>query len=308
MRTGTPAVVHALFAVLTLAACGGGGGGTSRSYVVSTFSDYSGGGWGLTFDGSGNLYLANPTSSRVHRITLAGVSSVYSEDAMLYTTRGVAVDASGNVYACNDEPNNDVIRITPAKVHALYAGTTGSSGSSNTAPVTFSRPYGLALDRTRQVLYLADSMNSKIRKIDMTTGTVSDFASSPFVYGVAVDANGYVYACSSLSNVLQKFTPAGAYDNGYTLSGTPATPQLYAVAVDSHGNMLVTDGANHIVWKIDPEGHAGILAGVAGTAGLVDGPAEAAQFDHPRGIAVDGDDRVYVIDNFNAVIRRIALE
>jgi sugar lactone lactonase YvrE len=301
-------VVQAVALALTLAAGGGGGSEPVKALVVTTFSDYSGSGTGMAFDSAGSLYLADQPTGWIFQITPAGVSSVFSDDAMLGAPGGIAVDGSDSLYVCNGYPRNDVIRITQAKLHALVAGTTGSAGSSNTAPVTFDRPLGLALDRARQVLYVADSANSKIRRIALDTGAVSDFAGLASVESVAVDGDGYVYASSSASDHFAKYTPTGAYDNGYTLSGLPETTQPAAIAVDGAGNMLVADSANHVIWKIDPAGHGSVLAGTPGTPGLLDGPAGSARFSSPTGIAVDGLDRVYVFDSGNGVIRRIALE
>jgi tripartite motif-containing protein 71 len=293
---------------LTLAACGGGGSEPAKTLVVSTFSDYSGSGSGMAFDSAGNLYVADYGEGRIIQITPAGVSSVFSDDALLGAPSGIAIDGSDNLYVCNDQPRHDIIKITQAGDHSLFAGTTGSAGSSNTAPVTFDRPYGLAIDRARQLLYVADADNSKVRRVDLADGTVSDFATLDYVYSVAVDGDGYVYASSGTSDHFAKYTPTGTYDNGYTLSGLPETSELYAVAADSAGNMLVADYANHVVWKIDTGGHGHVLAGLPGTAGLVNGPAESAQFSMPREVAVDALDRVYVTEQASGVIRRIALE
>lgn len=310
MKTGTPKLaLAALSAALTLAACGGGSA-PAKTMMVSTFSDASGSGSGsgMAFDSAGNLYLADYTGARIIQITPAGVSSVFSDDASLGAPNGIAIDGSDNLYVCNDLPSHDIIRITPAKVHSLFAGTSGTAGSSNTAPVTFNRPYGLAIDRVRQLLYVADASNSKIRKVDLATGAVSDFATLDFVYSVAVDGDGYVYASSGTSDHFAKYTPAGTYDNGYTLSGLPETSEIYAVAVDSAGNVLAADYANHVIWTIDPGGHASVLAGTPGTAGLVDAAAGSAQFSAPRELAVDALDRVYVTEQASGVVRRIALE
>lgn len=288
----------------TLAGCGVG---VNDPWVVSTFSDYSGPGKGMAFDSTGNLYLADNVS-RVIKITPEGTSSVFLNDAtQLNIPRGIAVDAADNLYVCNDQPNHTIVKITPGGICSLYAGTTGSHGGSNTAPVTFYRPYGLALDRTSQILYVADCANSKIRKIDMTSEIISDFVNMAYPYSVAVDSAGYVYACSSISNVINKYTAAGALDNSYTLWDNPKTADCYAMTVDSAGNMLVADYTNHIIWKIDSDGHASVLAGTPGKSGMANGGASKAKFLNPCGIAVDSQDRVYVIDN-NHVIRRIALK
>ena len=47
------------------------------------------------------------------------------------------------------------------------------------------------------------------------------------------------------------------------------------------------------------------LAGAAGVAGSTDGTGAAARFDHPYGVAVDGNGNVYVADTMNHTIRKV---
>ena len=83
--------------------------------------------------------------------------------------------------------------------------------------------------------------------------------------------------------------------------------QPTGVAIDSHGNIYVSEyGANHIS-KIGTDGTVSVFAG-NGTAGFADGTGGAngtAQFNSPYGIAIDGDDNLYVGDYFNFAVRKI---
>jgi DNA-binding beta-propeller fold protein YncE len=90
------------------------------------------------------------------------------------------------------------------------------------------------------------------------------------------------------------------------LSRTYPTDKLY-----------IADTANHTIRRIrysmsfescpQPR-HVETLAGSAGEAGSADGPAEAARFNNPRGIAAAPDGSVYVADTGNHTIRRIAAD
>lgn len=68
--------------------------------------------------------------------------------------------------------------------------------------------------------------------------------------------------------------------------------------------MYVADTANHRILKVTPAGVITPFAG-SGRAGAQDGPASAATFVSPTGLAVDGDGNVYVADTGNSLLRRI---
>lgn len=82
------------------------------------------------------------------------------------------------------------------------------------------------------------------------------------------------------------------------------------LAIDSQGALYVADSGNHRIRKIviDATGVATVTTVAGdGTAGYSDGPAGAARFDQPQGIAVDATGTLYVADTGNHRIRKIAL-
>jgi sugar lactone lactonase YvrE len=99
-------------------------------------------------------------------------------------------------------------------------------------------------------------------------------------------------------------TLAGS-DLGF-VDGTGAAARFngpFGVAVDAAGNLYVADAGNHRIRKISPAGAVSTLAG--STQGFADGVGTAAQFNFPRGVAVDAAGTVYVADNANHRIRKI---
>jgi sugar lactone lactonase YvrE len=78
------------------------------------------------------------------------------------------------------------------------------------------------------------------------------------------------------------------------------------LAADSAGNVFVADTAAHAIKKIAPDGTVTVFAGEPGVAGLVDGIGRAARFHSPRAIALDSAGNLFVADEFNNAIRRIA--
>jgi sugar lactone lactonase YvrE len=78
----------------------------------------------------------------------------------------------------------------------------------------------------------------------------------------------------------------------------------YAVAADAAGNLYVADYRNHRIRKVAADGTVSTLAG-SGTAGYAEGQGAEAQFSSPRGLTIDADGNLYVVDTGNARIRRV---
>jgi sugar lactone lactonase YvrE len=77
------------------------------------------------------------------------------------------------------------------------------------------------------------------------------------------------------------------------------------VVVDAAGNLYVVDSSNHTVRKTNTAGVTSTFAGVAGVSGSADGTGNAARFDFPAGLAIDGSGNLYVADTGNNTIRKI---
>jgi hypothetical protein len=80
------------------------------------------------------------------------------------------------------------------------------------------------------------------------------------------------------------------------------------VAVDTSGTIYVADSQNFTIRKITPTGTVSTLAGLAGSAGNIDGVGSAARFSYPTALAVDTAGNVYVADTSNYSIRKITPE
>ena len=101
-------------------------------------------------------------------------------------------------------------------------------------------------------------------------------------------------------------TFAGTGTSGW-LDGAKASAQFYrpaAIAADSTGNLYIAEYGNHRIRKISTDGNVSTFAG-SGTAGSANGVGTAAQFNMPRGIAIDSSDNLYVSDYSNQRIRKI---
>jgi sugar lactone lactonase YvrE len=106
-------------------------------------------------------------------------------------------------------------------------------------------------------------------------------------------------------------TVAGTGAAGYNGDGIAATqaqlntPLGLALAPD--GSLFISEFLNYRVRKVAPNGIITTVAG-NGTQGYSGdgGPATQARFDHPHGIALAPDGSLYVADEGNVAVRRIA--
>lgn len=130
-------------------------------------------------------------------------------------------------------------------------------------------------------------------------------------FGVAVDEAGNLYvADGGAGNSVRQIAPDGSvstlaggregYADGAGASASFHTPS--GLAIDGAGNLYVADTGNNRIRKVTPAGVVSTLAG-DGAAGFRDGPAAAAQFDGPIGVAVDARGQVYVADTYNDRVR-----
>ncbi|MDT3403538.1 NHL domain-containing protein [Mucilaginibacter terrae] len=206
------------------------------------------------------------------------------------------------------------------------SATLGSTNGTGTA-ASFGNPQGIAVDGQGNI-YVADSYNHIIRKVT-PAGVVSTFAGSSTVgfaagtaataqfyspQGIAVDANSNVYVTDQGNNAVYKITQAGvvtilAGDGTPGVSdGTGSSARFNApqgIAADAQGNVFVADRNNHRIRKITSAGVVTTFAGL-GTAGAANGDATTvATFYRPVGVAFDTNGNLFVIDQANALLRKI---
>ena len=306
---------------------------------------------GVAIDTGGTIYVADYSNNTIRKITpdgmvstLAGTAGVTGSSdgtgagARFDAPDGVATDSAGNIYVA-DTYNDTIRKITPAGATSTFAGTAGTSGSTDGegAAASFDYPTGVTVDSAGNV-YVADTDNCTIRKIT-SAGAVSTIAGTAGMcgstdgtgaaarfeglFGVAADTAGNVYVTDEVnsamsgyfSNTIRKITPtgevstfAGAAGTGGSTDGTGAAARFswpHGVATDSAGNVYVADSGNHTIRKITPAGVVTTLAGMAGMSGSTDGTGAAARFNGPFGVAIDGAGNIYVADTHNATIRKI---
>jgi sugar lactone lactonase YvrE len=240
----------------------------------------------------------------------------------LRSPRAVAVDSAGNLYIADTESQR-VRRVTPGGAIAVVAGSgaPGFSGDGGLATAAqLQDPNGVAVDAAGN-LYIADTGNNRIRRvtpggtISTVAGGTADQLNAPA--GVAVDGAGNVYVADTGNNRVRRLiggtltTIAGTGVAGFAGDGGAATAAMLwqprGVAVDGAGNVYIADRWNRRIRLVAGNGVISTVAGV-GTMGFTGdgGSAVAAQLGDPAGVGVDAAGTIYIADQANQRIRRVA--
>ncbi len=190
----------------------------------------------------------------------------------------VLADALGNRLFIADSNHNRIVvtRLDGTLLETIGTGAAGASdGSFERA--TFFRPQGLALDN--EMLYVADTENHLIRRVDLKQRTVESIA------GTAEQSR--VRNQTGAARTVALNSPWDLQLVGRTLYIAMAGP--------------------HQIWKLDLDrGEVSIFAG-SGREARADGTLLAAAFAQPSGLASDGR-TLYVADSESNIIRAIDLK
>jgi uncharacterized protein (TIGR03437 family) len=247
---------------------------------------------GVAVDQFGNLLIVETDAHRIREITAdgrirtivgtgeAGMSpeTLPPTETQLHGPRGLCLDSAGNLFVV-DTLNHRVLQVPPegTVVTAAGNGAAGEGGDGGAARLAqLNQPSACAVD-TAGDLYIADTYNHRIRKVD-TMGMISTVAGA----GVA---------------------GSGGDEGPATAAGLDA-PR--GVAADDNGNIYIADTGNHSVRQVTPDGVIHTIGGT-GAAGFAgdDGPALSALLDSPGAILLDGAGDLYFADTNNNRIRRL---
>ena len=258
---------------------------------------------GITVDGT-NAFVEDTLNETIRKINLStgAVTTLAGTPGVIGSADGTGAAASfdlkmgdgglvsdGTHLYVSDYWNNTIREIVISTgVVTTVAGTAGVTGSADGtgAAASFNRPTGLASDGT--FLYISDSRNYTVRKMNLTTKAVTTLAGTAGTHG-STDATG----------AAATFT----YTSGMVLVGS----QLFVVDTGLFdGTYHFTGGA---IRQIDTgTGAVTTLAGnpsvPAAGIPMTDGVGAAATFEFPYGIATDGTN-LYVTDY--DVVRKVVI-
>jgi hypothetical protein len=261
---------------------------------------------GLAFDQSNNLYIADATNDRVRKV-LAGADgrvngaadlgetiSTYAGNgldeycgdggvatsACLNAPDDVAFDAAGDLHVA-DALNHRVRKITHTTGFiSTVAGSTAICGDGGAATsACLNNPQGVARKGPTDPLYIADTVNHRIRVVD-SGGTITTYAGTGNTTGAIGDGGPALSA--------HLFFPRG-------------------IALNAAGDLYIADSSNQRVRRI--AAGTGIITTVAGTgqSGFNGdaGPATSARLNFPRDVFIDAAGNLFIVDASNIAIRKV---
>lgn len=230
----------------------------------------------LAFDPAGRLVFSDVHRGTIERFNANGsltvlISGLAGPEGLVFLPDGTLVIA--------EQQTNRILAFSPSTssltVLRVLPGVPGRGGCKDGVD-------GIALDPTTQTLIVPDSPIGNVYRMSLDGKKLTLLASRiPRPVGAAVDAQGDIYVADECGGALWKITPAGKTTRmgGFGM--------LDDVAFDHHGNLLVTD--------LKPSIHA--LIRVRLSTGKREVLASQG-FIEPQGLAVDGNDTIYLSDDY----------
>ena len=321
-----------------------GDGGPSTASEVNSAS-------GVAVDGYYNVYIGDFNNNRV-RVIKGGIITTYAgngtagysgdggpaTDAQLSLPAGVATDNKGNVYIADFQ--NQVIRKVTAQTGIITTiagnsnqGFSGDGGQATDAELH--SPLNVAVDTAGNV-FIADTYNFCIRKVDAKTGIITTVAGTNVsgyygdggpatdaqltnTWGVAVDDSDNIYIADTYNDVIRKVngytgiisTIVGDGNYGYYGDGGLADTSEIAyplmVALDSANNLYIADYGNNVIREVDKATDTITTVAGDGNFGFAGdgGPARLAKLSEPWSLALDPSKNIYFSDLGNNRIRDV---
>jgi NHL repeat len=251
---------------------------------------------GIAEDAKGDIYIADSGDNTVREITTDGVIHQITSGYLDHPD-DVAVDpVNGNLFI-SDTYDDQIVEVAPSGQvvgRAVGTGKPGYSGDGGKAyNARLNQPTGLAFDAQGN-LYIADSGNNVIRRVDANTDIITTVAGD--------------YAADQANDGLGGFSG----DGGPATSAQLNDPQ--GVAVDGAGDLFIADTFNSAIREVTPAGVISTVVGVVGANGAAPTPGSetngaaptASHLSGPQAVAVDlSTGTLYIADTHNSVIAEV---
>jgi DNA-binding beta-propeller fold protein YncE len=264
-----------------------------------------------------------------------GTENVPAIGAKLFQPFGIDRDATGNLFFVEIDGHR-VCKIDKGGVLTKIAGTGNKGLKGDGGPALaaeFNSMHNLAVAANGDV-YLADTLNHRVRKIDQKTGLISTVAGTDKgfsgdggpaakaqfsgVYCISLTPGGERLLLADLDNrrvraVEMKSgivtTVAGNGEKGVPPDSADAAKSPLvdprAVTADDKGNVYILERSGHALRVVDSQGRIRTVVGT-GQKGFSgdDGQALKATLSGPKHLCIDLDGGVIIADTDNHAIRK----
>jgi sugar lactone lactonase YvrE len=301
---------------------------------------------GVAVDSSGAVYIADTGYGLVRKLSGGTLTVVAgggtgglgdggpATSAELSAPTRLALDGSGLLFISDTghqrvrkvDLSSGVISTVAGNGEPGFAGDGGPGASAQ-----LDTPAGLAAGGGS--LYIADKENHRVRRVDLSSGTIStaagdgtpgfagdggpataarlwypeDVALDGALLYVADGGNGRVRRVSAGGTIT---TVAGGGTKPLGDGGTALESELVVpsgIALDAAHTLYISEGLKSRIRQVDAAGTITTAAGNGTHGGEGDGGSAAlAQLRYPRGLAVDAAGKLHVADAYNHRIRAVA--
>ena len=252
----------------------------------------------------------------------------------LHSPFGVAFDDRGNTYIAEYEGGRILKLDKKGKLQTLSGnGKKGYAGDGLSADKgMYSSMHNLAC-ASNNFLYISDTHNNLVRKINGNNNRLSTLAGTPNQKGFSGD-NGLAEKAKLDTPISISLTPdektlliadirnrriravdlnsgiirtiAGNGQKGKPVDGKLTLEQPLmdprAAVMDDEGNLFVLERSGNALRVVHPDGKIYTLAGT-GKKGQRDGPALQATFNGPKHLCLDAKGRIIIADDNNHLVR-----
>jgi DNA-binding beta-propeller fold protein YncE len=270
--------------------------------------------------------------------------NVPAAKAKLNQPFGIDFDKDGNAYIV-EMVGGRVLKVNPQGQLTTVAGATKNGDAGDNGPAkqaVFNGPHTLAIPPGSNDVFVADTWNGRIRKIDAKTGAIATIAGTAYltdkkmykyegdggpalqakfsgIYCIAFTPAGDKLYITDLENrrirVLDMKTGrldlvAGNGQKGVPVDGATAKESPLvdprACTVDKKGNVYILERSGHALRVVDISGKIRTVVGASGKAGLAGdgGDALQAMLNGPKHLCMDHDGNVIIADSGNHAIRK----
>jgi DNA-binding beta-propeller fold protein YncE len=248
---------------------------------------------------------------------------------------GIELDPAGNLLIVEMAGGERLLKVDPRGQLSILAGTGEKGDSGDGGPASEARFNGMhnfAIGPGGDI-FIADTWNSRVRRIDPKTGKVFAFAgtgkrgfsgdggpalAAQFgnIYCLAFDTskenlyladldNRRIRSINLTSGIVRTVAGNGQRgipaDDAKAIDAPLVDPR--AVTLDSQDNIYILERSGHVLRRVDPNGQIRTVAGT-GKQGSQDGDALQATFNGPKHLCVDRSDNVIIADTENHSIRK----
>ncbi len=251
--------------------------------------------YGVTTDKHGRIYTADTERKLVFVIDPLARTVEKREGssrAPFGMPVGLAVDSSDRLF------------VSDAALHSILCYSPKGEVLAHFGTAALGRPGGIAVDSSRNRLYVADAKDSRIAVFDTNTFQFTAYFGRPSQAGertdgtffgptnVAVDRKGMIYVADTLNYRVQILSPEGKFVRAFGAQGDRPGEFIRpkGIGVDSEGHIYVADAEFNNFQILTAEGQPLLAVGSLGT--------QAGQFALIAGLYIDSEDRIFTTEMF----------